>query len=185
MDMRLVLDTNVVVAALRSPSGASVELIGRVLDGDFTILLSVALRLPASLKAALAQISKEDGTSMNQFVVTAVAEKICAMKTAEFFASKSDAADVQAARRVLHRDGGQPQHRKTGGICEQFAVLAAGLLLLTGEDSLIPNRLVHQSSNGMDAAWHWPQRKRRPFVWLQSAKRRAIPCHGDEPVGRD
>ena len=67
-----------------------------------------SLRLPASLKTALAQISKEDGTSMNQFVVTAVAEKICAMKTAEFFASKSDAADVQAARRVLHRDGGQP-----------------------------------------------------------------------------
>lgn len=43
--MRLVLDTNVVVAALRSPAGASAELIGRVLDGDFTILLSVALVL--------------------------------------------------------------------------------------------------------------------------------------------
>ena len=67
-----------------------------------------SLRLPASLKAALAQISKEDGTSMNQFVVTAVAEKISAMKTAELFASRAGKADVQAARRILYRDGGQP-----------------------------------------------------------------------------
>ena len=73
-----------------------------------------SLRLPASLKAAVAQISKEDGTSMNQFVVTAVAEKICAMKTAEFFASKSSTADVQAARRVLYRDGGQPPAPQDG-----------------------------------------------------------------------
>ena len=43
-----------------------------------------SLRLPVSLKAALAEISKEDGTSINQFIATAVAEKICAMKTAEF-----------------------------------------------------------------------------------------------------
>lgn len=67
-----------------------------------------SLRLPASLKAALAQISKEDGTSINQFVATAVAEKICALKTAEFFASRAGKADVQAARRILHRAGGQP-----------------------------------------------------------------------------
>lgn len=45
MGVRLVLDTNVLVAALRSPAGASAALVGRVLDGDFTILLSVALVL--------------------------------------------------------------------------------------------------------------------------------------------
>ena len=32
------------------------------------------LRLPASLKAAVAEISKADGTSINQFVATAVAD---------------------------------------------------------------------------------------------------------------
>ena len=73
-----------------------------------------SLRLPASLKAAVAQISKEDGTSMNQFVVTAVAEKICAMKTAEFFASKSSTADVESARGLLYRDGGQPPAPQDG-----------------------------------------------------------------------
>ena len=66
------------------------------------------LRLPASLKAAVAAISKEDGTSINQFVTTAVAEKVSAMKTAEFFTTRGAEADLEAARRLLRRDGGQP-----------------------------------------------------------------------------
>ena len=66
------------------------------------------LRLPASLKEAVAEISKEDGTSINQFVVMAVAEKVSAMRTAEFFAARSAEADLEAARRILRRAGGQP-----------------------------------------------------------------------------
>ena len=66
------------------------------------------LRLPASLKEAVAEISKEDGTSINQFVVMAVAEKVSAMKTAEFFAARSAEADLEAAQRILRRAGGQP-----------------------------------------------------------------------------
>jgi len=37
------------------------------------------LRLPVSLKVALEKLRKQDGTSMNQFVATAVAEKISAL----------------------------------------------------------------------------------------------------------
>lgn len=66
------------------------------------------LRLPASLKAAVAEISREEGTSINQFVAMAVAEKISAMKTAEFFTARGAEADIEAARRLLRRDGGQP-----------------------------------------------------------------------------
>lgn len=66
------------------------------------------LRLPASLKSAVAEISKEEGTSINQFIVLAVAEKITAMKTAAFFATRATEADVEAALRTLRRDGGQP-----------------------------------------------------------------------------
>ena len=66
-----------------------------------------SLKLPVSLKAALAQISKEDGTSINQFVATAVAEKICVMKTAEFFVARAAEADVQTALNILNRRGGQ------------------------------------------------------------------------------
>ena len=65
------------------------------------------LRLPTSLKTAGAEISKADGTSINQFVTTAVAEKVSAMRTAEFFTSRGAKADVETARRLLRRDGGQ------------------------------------------------------------------------------
>lgn len=41
--MRLILDTNVVVAALRSPSGASAALLDLALDRRFKLLLSVPL----------------------------------------------------------------------------------------------------------------------------------------------
>ena len=43
--MRYVLDTNVVVAGLRSPAGASAALLGQALGRTFTLLLSVALAL--------------------------------------------------------------------------------------------------------------------------------------------
>lgn len=43
--MRYVLDTNVVVAGLRSPAGASAALIDQALDRAFTLLLSVSLAL--------------------------------------------------------------------------------------------------------------------------------------------
>ncbi len=43
--MRFVLDTNVVVAGLRSPTGASAALLDRALDRAFELLLSVALAL--------------------------------------------------------------------------------------------------------------------------------------------
>jgi hypothetical protein len=43
------------------------------------------LRLPRSLKEAVERQSKADGTSINQFVATAVAEKLSAMRPAEFF----------------------------------------------------------------------------------------------------
>ena len=43
--MRLVIDTDVVVAGLRSPSGASAELLRRVLGGRPLLLASVAIVL--------------------------------------------------------------------------------------------------------------------------------------------
>ena len=66
------------------------------------------LRLPRSLKEAAQHIAREDGTSFNQFVATAVAEKVSAMKTAEFFATRKADADIEAARRLLRRQCGQP-----------------------------------------------------------------------------
>ena len=71
-------------------------------------LSTYPLRLPASLKAAVAEVSRADGTSINQFVTTAVAEKLSALKTAAFFTDRAARADIEAARRLLRRDGGEP-----------------------------------------------------------------------------
>ena len=66
------------------------------------------LRLPHSIKAAVERLAKRDGTSINQFVVTAVAEKLAALETATFFAERRKRADIAAFRKLLHRQGGEP-----------------------------------------------------------------------------
>lgn len=56
-----------------------------------------ALRLPESLKQAAKRIAAEDDTTMNQFFVVAIAEKISAMETARFFDKRAALADRSAA----------------------------------------------------------------------------------------
>lgn len=68
---------------------------------------SYPLRLPASLKAAVEKFSKEEGTSINQFVVMAVAEKISAIDTAKYFEERAMRADFDAFDRIMNRDGGK------------------------------------------------------------------------------
>lgn len=67
-----------------------------------------ALRLPASLKQGAEQMAREDGTTLNQFIVSAVAEKLSAMKTAQYFADRVSRGDLQAALAMLSRPGVQP-----------------------------------------------------------------------------
>ena len=66
------------------------------------------LRLPRSLKAAVEKLSKEDRTSMNQFVATAVAEKVAAMQTAQLFTGRKASADFRKFDRIMKRRGAQP-----------------------------------------------------------------------------
>jgi hypothetical protein len=58
--------------------------------------MTYPLRLPRSLKRAVERQSKEDRTSINQFVATAVGEKLSALQTAEFFADRKTRADYSA-----------------------------------------------------------------------------------------
>jgi hypothetical protein len=65
------------------------------------------LRLPRSLKQAVKRLSREEGTSINQFVVLAVAEKVSALDTARFFAERRARADFRAFDKILRRRGGE------------------------------------------------------------------------------
>ena len=61
------------------------------------------LRLPRSVKAAVEKLAREEGISMNQFVATAVSEKLAVMNT-----ERRGRADLIAFRKVLRRPGGIP-----------------------------------------------------------------------------
>jgi hypothetical protein len=66
------------------------------------------LRLPRSLKEAVERLSRQDGTSINQFVATAVAEKVSALQTARFFEDRRARADFKAFDKIMRRRGGKP-----------------------------------------------------------------------------
>ena len=72
-----------------------------------TIASNYALRLPTSLKRELESVARNDGTSLNQFIVTAVAEKLATLRTTDFFAERVARGDVAAALEVMDRPGGE------------------------------------------------------------------------------
>jgi hypothetical protein len=67
-----------------------------------------ALRLPASLKKSAEAVARDDGSTLNQFIVSAVAEKVSALKTAEYFAERAARCSKSRALRFLRRRGGEP-----------------------------------------------------------------------------
>jgi hypothetical protein len=82
----------------------------RVFVGDTmkTVVSRYALRLPASIKAEAEKLAAEEGTSLNQFVATAVAEKVSALRTASYFAERKARADPSAFERIMTRETGEP-----------------------------------------------------------------------------
>lgn len=70
--------------------------------------MTFSLRLPLSLKAAVERLADADGTSMNQFLVMAAAEKVATIQTAdEFFAARKGRGDKTAALAFLQDRGGE------------------------------------------------------------------------------
>jgi hypothetical protein len=65
------------------------------------------LRLPRSVKAEVERLAKADGVSINQFVATAVAEKLAVMDTVAFFAARREQADFTGFDRIMQRQGGE------------------------------------------------------------------------------
>lgn len=69
-----------------------------------TVKHEYPLQLPETLKEAAARLAKEDGVSLHQWIVAAVAQKIGAVETAdEFLARRAKNADVNAALALLDR----------------------------------------------------------------------------------
>jgi hypothetical protein len=67
-----------------------------------------ALRLQASLKREAERLAKAEGTTLNQFINVAVAEKIAALRTADYFRERAKRADLQGAMELLDRMSDEP-----------------------------------------------------------------------------
>ena len=60
------------------------------------------LKLPASIKAPAARLAKEDGVSLNQWIASAVAQKVDAMQTeAEFLRQRAGDARPEDLHAIL------------------------------------------------------------------------------------
>jgi hypothetical protein len=66
---------------------------------------NVALRLQGSLLDEARKVSEAEGVALNQFINVAVAEKLSALRTDDYFRERASRADVAKAKRSLKRAG--------------------------------------------------------------------------------
>lgn len=66
------------------------------------------LKLPASIKTAAARLAKDDGVSLNQWIATAVAQKVGAVEeAAAFFARRALGGSGESLGRILDKGPAQ------------------------------------------------------------------------------
>ena len=73
---------------------------------------TISLRLPNSLHDAAREEARKDSVSINQLVTTALAEKLSALKTADYLAQRAKRAPNR--RRFKQLLGKVPAARPTG-----------------------------------------------------------------------
>jgi len=64
---------------------------------------ALSLRLPKSLHEQLRKLAKEEGISVNQFVMLAVAEKIAAVSTIEYLEKRAKRGNRERFLDILNK----------------------------------------------------------------------------------
>jgi hypothetical protein len=64
-----------------------------------------ALRLQSSMMKELKKVVGDEGTTINQFINVAVAEKLAALRTESYFRERAASADLEAFWSILERAG--------------------------------------------------------------------------------
>ena len=62
---------------------------------------TLSLRLPNSIHKQLKQYAEQDGISMNQFIATAVAEKLASLATMEYLEQRAERGSKDKFNAVL------------------------------------------------------------------------------------
>ena len=65
--------------------------------------MNVALRLPDSLGVNLKEFSKHENISMNQFIATAVAEKMSALKTYDYLKEREKEGSIAHLKSMMDK----------------------------------------------------------------------------------
>lgn len=64
---------------------------------------TISLRIPESLHKHLRELAKKEGTSINQLITTAVAEKISALSTEDYLAQRAHRGSADRFEEALSR----------------------------------------------------------------------------------
>lgn len=64
---------------------------------------ALSLRLPKSLHEQLRELTKEEGISVNQFVMLAVAEKVAAISTIEYLEKRAKRGNREKFLEILSK----------------------------------------------------------------------------------
>jgi predicted transcriptional regulator len=64
-------------------------------------MTTLSIRVPDSLHRAIKELAAKDGYSMNQFLVTAAAEKLSALETVDYLRHRAERANLKEFDRLL------------------------------------------------------------------------------------
>lgn len=64
---------------------------------------TLSLRLPDSIHRHIKEISKKEGVSINQFISSAVSEKISAIHTEDYLKQRAERADKKDFENILKK----------------------------------------------------------------------------------
>jgi uncharacterized protein (DUF1778 family) len=66
-------------------------------------MTTLSLRVPDSLHRAIKELASQDGYSMNQFLITAAAEKLSALETVDYLRLRAKRANLDNFDKLLAR----------------------------------------------------------------------------------
>ncbi len=66
-------------------------------------MTTLSIRVPDSLHRAIKELASKDGYSMNQFLITAAAEKLSALETVDYLSERAKRANLKDFERLLAR----------------------------------------------------------------------------------
>jgi len=64
-------------------------------------MTTLSIRVPDSLHRAIKELATKEGYSMNQFLITAAAEKLSALETVEYLRHRAERANLKDFDRLL------------------------------------------------------------------------------------